>query len=131
VVIDGGTITMSNSGLGQMIGTGGTSISATGVNLAIDPLATQIAPFFVVERGSSLTLQTHNTSGLQESGFPVAPPFAVVAQAELNSSIVVTADFVTQGSCILEANSVLAQTATTSFLGGVAADATSDTVTQL
>src|SRR5208282_2928950 len=122
-VIDGGTITMSNSGLGQMVGTGGTSISATGVNLAIDPLATNIAPFFVAERGSSLTLRQHGTTGLQESGFPVAPPFAIVALAELNSSVVVTADFVTQGSCVLEGNSVLAQTATTSFLGGVVADA--------
>jgi len=131
VVIDGGTITMSNSGLGQMIGTGGTSISATGVNLAIDPLATSIAPFFVVERGSNLTLQTHNTTGLQESGFPVAPPFAIVAQAELNSSVTVTADFITQGSCVLEANSVLAQTATISFLGGVVEDASSEIVTQL
>jgi hypothetical protein len=131
VVIDGGTITMSNSGLGQMVGTGGTSISATGVNLAIDPLATNIAPFFVAERGSSLTLQTHGTTGLQESGFPVAPPFAIVALAELNSSVVVTANFVTQGSCVLEGNSVLAQTATTSFLGGVVADASSEIVTQL
>jgi hypothetical protein len=131
VVIDGGTITMSNSGLGQIVGTGGTSISASGVNLAIDPLATSIAPFFVALRGSSLTLQSHNTTGLQESGFPTAPPFAIVAQAELNSSVVVTANFVTQGSCVLEANSVLAQTATVSFLGGVDADSTSDTVSQL
>lgn len=131
VVIDGGTITMSNSSLGQMVGTGGTSISATSVNLAIAPLAIATAPFFVVERSSSLTLQTHGFSGTQETNFPTVPPFAVVAQAELNSNIEVTADFVTQGSCVLEANSVLAQTATTSFLGGVAMDATSDTVTQL
>ncbi len=131
VVIDGGTITMSNSSLGQMVGTGGTSISATSVNLAIDPLATATAPFFVVERSSSLTLQTHGITGTQETNFPAVPPFAVVAQAELNSNIEVTADFVTQGSCVLEAQSVLAQTATTSFLGGVVKDATSSTVTQL
>jgi len=49
----------------------------------------------------------------------------------LNSSVTVTADFITQGSCVLEANSVLAQTATISFLGGVVEDASSEIVTQL
>jgi hypothetical protein len=130
VVIDGGSIQLPSSGVGH-IGTGGTSISATSVNLALDANATSVGPFFVAERGSSLTLQTHGTTGTQETNFPIVPPFQIVAQAELNSSVEVTADFVTQGSCVLEANSVLAQTATTSFLGGVVADATSDTVTQL
>ena len=138
VVIDGGTITLPSSGTGH-VGTGGTAITASNVGLflATDPItpfeiiATNTAPFFVVERGSNLTLQTHSISNLQEN-LPQTSPAVVVAQAELNSSIVVTADFQTQGSCVLEANSVLAQTVqTNSFLGGVIVDASSETVTQL
>ena len=132
VVIDGGTITLPSSGVGH-IGTGGTSISATSVNMLLEtsPAALNTAPFFVVERGSNLTLMTHGISSLQEN-LPQASPFIVVAQAELNSSIVVTADFQTWGSCVLEANSVLAQTVqTNSFLGGVIEDASSEIVTQL
>jgi hypothetical protein len=132
VVIDGGSITLPSSGVGH-IGTGGTSISATSVNMLLEtsPAALNTAPFFVVERGSNLTLMTHGVSGLQEN-LPQVSPFIIVAQAELNSSVVVTADFQTWGSCVLEANSVLAQTVqTNSFLGGVIADVTSSTVTQL
>jgi hypothetical protein len=130
VVIDGGSIQLPSSGVGHL-GTGGTSISAASVNINLDAGAVSPLPFYVVERGSSLTLKTHSISNLQEN-LPTSPPYAVAAQAELNSSIMVASDFQTWGSCVLEANSVLAQTVqTNSFLGGVIADATSNVVTQL
>jgi hypothetical protein len=128
VIFDGGTITASSSSLGQIEGTGGTEITAVGVDLAVTVGATP-GPFYVVERGSSLTLQTHGISGTEETNITNS---TVVAQAELNSSIQVTSDFQTNGQCVLEANSILAYTVTTnSFLGGIVADATSNTVTQL
>ncbi len=127
VVIDGGSITLPNAGFG-IIAQGGSTVSATSVNLAVDVGATPF-PFFTVERGSSLTLKTHTTGGLQETNIVAT---TVVAQSELNSSIVVTSDFQTAGNCVLEANSVLAYTVTVNpFLGGIVADATSNTVTQL
>src|SRR5579863_194795 len=127
VVIDGGSIILPNSGSGH-VGQGGTTISATGVNLAVDVGASPF-PFYTVLRGSSLSLQTHGTGGLQETNIIAG---TIVAQAELNSSVVVTSDFQTAGNCVLEANSVLAYTVTVnSFLGGIVADATSNTVTKL
>lgn len=127
VVIDGGSITLPNSGVGH-IATGGSEISSTSTNLAVDGGATP-GPFYVVERGSALTLQTHSISGTEETNIVAA---TVVAQSELNSSVEVSSDFQTNGNCVLEANSILAYTVTTnSFLGGIVADATSNTVTQL
>lgn len=127
VVIDGGSITLPNSGFGH-IGTGGTTITATSVSLAVDAFAVP-SPFFAVERGSTVNLQTHGIGSLEETNIVAS---TIVAQAELNSSIVVTADFQTNGSAILEANSVLARQVTVNpFLGGVAADVSSTIVTQL
>src|SRR5208337_124588 len=65
VAIDGGSITLPNSGFGH-IGTGGTTITVKGVNLAVDAGAAP-SPFFTVERGSTVNLQTHGTGSLEES----------------------------------------------------------------
>ena len=129
VSIDGGSITLPNSGFGH-IATGGTTITVSSVNLAVDVGAVP-SPFFTVERGSTINLQTHGTGSLEEStNFATLHP--VVAQAELNSSIVTATDFQTNGSAILEANSVLARQVTINpFLGGVTADDSSTIVTQL
>lgn len=127
VIFDGGSITLPDSGVG-MIATGGTTMTATSMNLTVE-IGASPAPFYVVERASTLNLQTHSTSNLEETNISAT---TVVAQAEINSSIVCTADFQTAGSAIIEANSVLARTVQTNpFLGGVTIDPSSEQVTQL
>jgi len=127
VILDSGLIQLPDSGLGFII-TGGTTLTANSINLAVDAGANP-GPFYIAERGSSLVLESHNTSNLEETNIVAT---TVVAQAELNSNITVSADFQTAGSAVLEANSTLARTVQTNpFLGGVTADSSSNIVTQL
>jgi hypothetical protein len=132
VVLDGGQITLPTGGVGH-VGVQ-SEITASGVILAVSPAGAAPGPFFVAERQSAINLQTHAPTTTQEINITGT---MVIAEAELNSSIVVTADFQTAGSCVLQANSVLARTVSVSpFLGtlgtnGVQADVSSSIVTQL
>jgi hypothetical protein len=83
--------------------------------------------FFAVQRGSSLTLQTHTTAG--ETNVTSG---TTIAQAQLNSSVTCENDFTTAGKLILAANSVLSRTvAVNPFIGGVSADDSSTVTTSL
>jgi len=83
--------------------------------------------FFVAERQSNMTLQTHSV----EPGTTV-PSSTIVANAQINSSIVCNSDWQTNGSAVLSMNSALSRTALiTPFLGGITADASSSVVTNV
>jgi hypothetical protein len=125
VILDRGQITLPNAGVGMVLTQSNLTSSST--VFAIDTGANP-GPFFVGERQSTVNLQTHQPTTLLEVNISA---LNVIAQVELNSSIVVTQDFQTAGSAVLEANSVLARTVSANpFLGGVQADASSVTVTQ-
>jgi len=86
--------------------------------------------FYIGTRNSTLNLQSHAAGGAGDVASSPASTITV-AEAQLNSNIQATSSFQTNGAAILQANSVLSQTAVlTPFLGGVQADASSDIVTQ-
>jgi hypothetical protein len=134
VIFDGGSIQLYDFEVGQVA----VQSNLTASSVFLDAVQTLPGVFFSISRNSTLTLQSHTTSLLSEgSGSlpPVTLPLddsSVVAEAQLNSSIFVTTTFQTNGSAVLQANSVLSQTAVqTPFLGGVTADTSSSVVTQV
>jgi len=135
VILDGGFLSVPDSGVGQ-VAVQSNVTSSKHVLVAGGPSFTP-GVFYAASRNSTLNLQAHSTGIASEysnasptpTAFPVA---AVVAEAQLNSSISVTSDFQTNGTAILQANSVLSQTAVqTPFLGGVTKDSSSSIVTQV
>jgi hypothetical protein len=125
-VFAGGSITLPDGGTGVVASS--SEVTVSNVGLAVSTNATP-GPFFTGERNSTINLQTHTTGSLEETRVLTT---TVVAQAEFNSSVVVTSDFQTNGSAVLSANSTLARTVTTNpFIGGVTADSSSNTVTLL
>lgn len=144
VILDGGSTTLPDAGAGH-IGAQ-SNMTSSNHNLFVDGFNGTNTPsnppqpgvFYVASRGSTLTLQLHDTGLVSEADIHApATPVAlagtvVVAEAQLNSSISVTSSFQTNGSAILQANSVLSQTPVQNpFLGGVTADASSNVVTQV
>lgn len=126
VIMDGGSITLPDSGVGMVVSSG--ELTSSNVNLAVSANANPGA-FYIGERNSTLNLETHATDTVSETNILAT---TVVAQVEFNSSIVVTSDFQTNGSAVLSANSALARTvSTTPFLGGVTQDSSSNIVTLL
>lgn len=135
VIFDGGTLSVPDAAVGQVAVQSNVTVSNV-VLVAGGPTFVQGA-FFIGSRGSTLNFQLHTTSLTNEysNSTPTPTPFpanATVAEAQLNSSISVVPSFQTNGSAILQAGSVLSQTAvTTPFLGGVTADSSSNVVTQV
>src|SRR5271157_3606254 len=135
VIFDGGLLSVPDSSVGQV--TVQSNVTASNIVMACGGPTFVQGAFFTVSRSGTLNLQTHDNVLAQEyeNVSPTPLPFpasAIVALAQLNSSISVTPDFQTNGSAILQANSVLSQTAVqTPFLGGVTADTSSNVVTQV
>lgn len=135
VIFDGGSLSAPDAGVGHVA----VQSNLTSSNHALIAGGPTFTPgsFYTGTRNSTLSLQTHNTTITNEysNSSPTLSPFptnAVVAEAQLNSSISVASDFQTNGTAILQANSVLLQTAVqTPFLGGVTADSSSSVVTQV
>lgn len=126
VIMDRGSITLPDGGVGMVMSS--SEFTASNVNLTLNPGAA-VGGFFVGERNSTLNLQGHIASSITETNIAST---TTVAEAEFNSSIVVTSDFQTNGNAVLLANSTLARTVTVNpFLGGVTADSSSNTVTVL
>jgi hypothetical protein len=126
VIIDGGSITLPDGGSGMVISSG--QLTASGVDLAVSAGANP-GVFYTGERNSTVNLQNHATDTVSEVNILAT---TTVAQADFNSSVVVTSDFQTNGSAVLSANSTLARTVTVNpFLGGVTADSSSNIVTLL
>lgn len=124
VIVDGGVITIGASGTGFVASQ--SALECTGSTFAVAANATP-GPFFVVERGSNLTLDAHTPA--QESNVAST---VVIAEAELNSSIVVTKAFTTAGAASISQNSVLSRTvAVAPFGGGVVQDSSSNVTTSL
>jgi hypothetical protein len=125
-IFDRGSITLPDGGTGMVASS--SEITASNMNLAVDVGAIP-GQFFIGERNSTLNLQAHSATNLEETNVLNT---TVVAQVEFNSSVVVTSDFQTNGAAVLSANSTLARTVTINpFLGGVTADSSSNTVTLL
>jgi len=126
VILDGGSIQLGNSGTGMILSQ--SELTASAVNLAVD-IGANPGSFFVAERQSGLTLQTHGANTLEENNIQNS---TVIAQSSLNSSITVSNDFQSSGQANLTSNSVLQRTVKINpFLGGVIADASSSVVTSL
>jgi len=124
IIVSGGTITLGNAGTGFILSE--SELDASAVTLTVQAGAAPGA-FFVAERGSSLTLMTHGPS--EEINMSAG---VVIANAELNSSVVVSADFSSQGTATISKNSVLARTvAVNPFNGGVTLDSSSSVSTSL
>jgi hypothetical protein len=123
VIIDQGTLTVGN-GNGFILSQ--STMESSQLVLSVSP-NTSPTSFYVIERGSSLSLTGHLPTA--ESGVLTT---TLVAQAQLNSSIVVDQTFQSSGSLLLQQNSVLSRTVTLNpFLGGVVTDASSTISTAL
>ena len=135
VIFDGGLLQVPDASVGQIAVQ--SNVTASGVVMACGGPTFVQGAFFTVSRSGTLTLSSHDNVLAQEyeNASPTPLPFpasAIVAEVQLNSSVSVTSNFQTNGSAILQANSVLSQTAVqTPFLGGVTADASSNVVTQV
>jgi hypothetical protein len=125
VIADNCTFTLGAASVG-MVASGGSELDVTGATLVVSPGTTPGA-FFTVERQSSLDLDAHNTT--EETNVIAS---TVIAEAELNSSIITTTAWTTAGSAVLQQNSVLSRTvAINPFVGGIVLDQTSNTTTSL
>lgn len=123
VVMTGGTLDISN---GTGIVLSGSQLLVSDMNFIADTSGVP-GVFFVAERASSLSLQTHTPS--QDSNITSA---ITIAQASINSSIVCATDFSTSGSASLQMLSVLSRTVTVNpFLGGISSDSSSSVQTQV
>jgi hypothetical protein len=126
VIVENGNITLPDGGTGFVMSSSELTVSGTtlGVVAGADSGA-----FFTGERQSTINLSNHGTSTLQETNIIAT---TVVAEVQLNSSVVVDPSFQTNGMADLAANSVLSRQVTVNpFAGGVTVDASSTTVTSL
>jgi len=124
LVMDSGEIELGNACTGHVLS--GSEMTAASVTLTVDP-GTSPNFFFVAERNSSLTLQTHPTS--QENNVTASTP---VAQATIQSNIVCSSDFASGGAASISVNSSLEiAVAQPPFAGGVTSDSSSNVVTNV
>jgi hypothetical protein len=145
VILDGGSTTLPDAGTGHV--SVQSNVTSSDHNLFVDGFNGTAVPtnppqpgtFYAISRSSTLTLTDHEIADVTDEAdihVPANPiPFQlpyVVASAQLNSSISVTPSFQTNGSAVLQANSVLSVTPVVNpFLGGVTADSSSSVVTQV
>ena len=130
---DGCTVVLSDCTV--QMGTGGTGIILSSSQLTVaspilivDAGATP-GVFFVAERQSNLTLQTHGITSEEETNVLAT---TVVAIAEISSSIVCNSDWQSNGQATVSVNSALSRTVSINpFLGGIQVDASSSVVTNL
>jgi len=126
VSVNGGTLDLGMGGSGFVSDQSELVISA--MNYAVDPTATP-GTFFVLQRGSSITLSNHGTDIAEEKGILAAT--AIVA-ASLNSNVVTQNTYQSNGSATLAALSVIQRTVSINpFIGGVTTDSTSFVLTSL
>lgn len=127
VILDGGSTSMPSSGTGHVLVQ--CNFTSSNHNLVLPAGSTPQGAFYVGTRNSTMTLTQHNTGSLDETNIAAS---AVVASAQLNSSISTDSTFQTSGNAVLVANSVLLRTVTVNpFVGGVVADSSSFIVTQV
>lgn len=117
------------------LGNGAVGIIVTGSQLTVShPALTVVAlatpgPFFIAERQSNMTLQTHGITPQEEINVSGS---TVIAEAEISSSIVCNSDWQSQGSAVISVNSALSRTVLINpFLGGITADPSSSIVTNV
>ena len=130
VNFDRGSTTLPTSGVGHVCVQSNLTSSAHG--LIVDAGAGVTSAFYVGSRSSALNLQKHGTGTLEETNISAT---TVVAAVELNSSLSVTPDFQSNGTCTLKANSTLSRTVVIDpFLGfnpAIDQDNSSSVVTDL
>lgn len=126
VTVSGGTMDLGNGSTGFV--TDQSSLVVSGMNYTVDATATPGA-FFVVSRGSSITLENHGADSVEESNITGT---TVIVAASLNSNVTTANTYQSNGSATLSIISALQRTVTVNpFLGGVTADASSTTSTSL
>jgi hypothetical protein len=124
VILDGGTMQLSDGSTGFILSASDLTVSDAALAVAA---STTPGTFFVAELGSSITFQ--ESSQANETNVSSS---TLIAEAELNSSIVCVAGFSSGGSASLSTNSVLQKTVDTNpFVGGVTTDASSNVTTSL
>lgn len=116
----GCSITLPDGGVGMVIA----QSSLTASNFSLTASGQRPGAFFVGERSSSINLETHNNT-IQETNVTNK---SVIVEAQLNSSIVVAGDVLSNGMAVISANSTLSIT-TNPFNGGIVSDASSEVVT--
>jgi len=134
VILDGGYTSLADNTTGHVCVQ--SNLTSSNHNLIVSGPSVPPEPgiFYVGTRGSTVNLQVHaaGSSSQTDENWTVPTPTFIVVEAQLNSSVAVSSTFQTNGSAVLQANSVLQQTAVTnSFLGGVVVDASSSVVTQV
>lgn len=135
VILDTGLLSVPDASVGIVA----IQSNVTSSNVTLNASGPNFTPgaFYTVERNGVLNLQTHAAALTQEYNgtFASPQPFSasnLVAEALINSSVSVTADFQTGGSAVISANSILSRTVLVNpFLGGVVADASSNIVNQV
>lgn len=126
VVLTQCAVQMGNGGNGIIVS--GSQLTVSHPLLIVEP-GTTPGPFFVAERQSNMTLQTHGTSNVEETNVASS---TVIADAEISSSIVCNADWQSVGSASIKVNSALSRTVTINpFLGGIITDPSSSVVTNV
>lgn len=112
VVISGGEFNLSAGQTGVVLTD--SVLTVTNHTLTGNP---NCNAFYIGERGSHITLRSHNPS--QETNILNS---TVVAVAKINSSIICSSDFVSNGGAHVVINSVLTKSGSNPFLGGVTSD---------
>jgi hypothetical protein len=126
ITVSGGIMDLGNGSTGFIADQ--SEMVVSGMDYVVDAAATP-GVFFVVERGSSLTLENHGPDTVEESNVVAA---TVIAAASLNSNITVATTYQSNGSATLSIISALQRTVSINpFLGGVTADASSIVSTSL
>ena len=126
ITVNGGTLDLGTGGTGFVSEQSELVVSA--MDYTVDPASTP-GTFFVIQRGSSITLSNHGTDAAEENG--ILATTAIVA-ASLNSNVVTQNTYQSNGSAAMAALSVMQRTVSINpFIGGVTTDSTSFVLTSL
>jgi hypothetical protein len=123
IILTACSISLGDSATGFIVT--GSELTVSNPELIVTSGASSPGTFFVAERQSNMTLQTHGTAN--ENGVSNS---IVIAEAEISSSIVCNSDWQSNGSAVVQVNSALQRTVLTNpFLGGITTDDSSSIVT--
>jgi hypothetical protein len=126
IAINGGTLDVDTGCTGFV--SEQSNLIVSGLNYHVDVASTP-GPFFVIQRGSSLTLQNHGANTDEETNVVAS---VVIVAAALNSNVTTANTYQSNGSATLSIISALQRTVSINpFLGGVTADASSTISTSL
>lgn len=126
VIVNKGIMTVGEYGSGVIVSSSNLLVSG---NVKLISTSTRVESFFTADRSANITLEKHDVQALSSLEENISGS-VVVLRAQLNSSVVCSNTWVSNGKVVLSTNSVLTRPITKdSFLGGASVDSSSNVIT--